>query len=77
MELKDKASGLTKSLTSNVTSLNIQEQDAFLKDTKSKVETQVSVIEDIENKLDRINISLAKQKIKEKVKEIANVEFKD
>jgi len=61
----------------NTTILNISEQETFLKDIERKKEEQEEEMQEVENQLERINVSLSRQKIKAKVKELGDVDFRN
>jgi len=73
--LKEEITNLNKQLKGTVISLNISEQQTFLREAKKKIEEKKQSLESIEKELGRINPNLLREKIKEKVKELADVVF--
>lgn len=66
-ELKEEFDDLSKRVKNHSAKLNIKEQEGWLESLDKDIEEESDKMQDVENKLERLNLTLIKQKIKEKI----------
>lgn len=71
LELKEETENLSRRVKNNVANLNVKEQKGWLQAIDRDIELENKKIEEVENKLERINPNLIKQKIRKIIEELS------
>lgn len=72
LELKEETQNLAKRVKNNIANLNVKEQKGWIQSIDRDIEEENKKIEEIENKLERINPNLIKQKIRKIIQELSH-----
>lgn len=76
-KLKELNKATATKINTSVAALNMSESETLLRSIEHKIIMVQSIIDDLSKQISEINLDYLKQKVKEKVREIANVAIQD